>query len=190
MAISGLLGSVLFHTSNAHAGSKPGGSQQSGISAFQKLGQDLQSGNLSGAQSDFAALTQSGSSTQLSSNNTIGQALNTLGQALKAGNLTAAQQDFAALKQDVQQAYGSAGVHHHGHHHHSSGSSGQQTDAISVAFGSLGQSLQSGNLSAAQQAYSTIQSDIAQYAAGVGIGGSSTSSTPGQSTSSGFSVSA
>jgi hypothetical protein len=190
MAISGLLGSVLFHTSNVRAGSQQSGSQQSGISAFQQLGKDLQSGNLSGAQSDFAALSQSGSSTQLSSNNTIGQAFNTLGQALKAGNLTAAQQDFATLKQDVQQSYGASGAHHHGHHHHSSGSSGQLTDAISEAFGSLGQSLQSGNLTSAQQAYSTIQSDIAQFASGVGVGRSSTSSTPGQSTSSGFSVSA
>lgn len=189
MAISGILGSVLFHATNLHAASKPGGTQQSGISAFQQLGKDLQAGNLSGAQSDFATLTQSGTSTQLSSNSTISQAFNTLGQALKAGNLTAAQQDFTTLQQDVQQAAGTTGAHHHHHHHSGGGSSAQQTDPISEAFGSLGQALQSGNLSAAQQAYSTIQTDMAQFASSAGIGGGSTSSTPGQSTSSGFSVS-
>jgi hypothetical protein len=185
MAISGLLGSVLFHSTNVQAGS-----QKSGLSAFQQLAKDLQAGNLAAAQSDFATLTKSGSSTQLSSNTTISQAFNTLGQALKAGNLTAAQQDFTALQQDLQQASGAGGAHHHHHHHHSGGSSGQQTDAISQAFGSLGQALQSGNLGAAQQAYAAIQTDLGQFASSAGIGGSATSSSPAQSTSSGFSVSA
>jgi len=184
MAISGLLGSVLFHSTNVQAGS-----QKSGFSAFQQLANDLQAGNLAAAQSDFATLTKSGSSTQLSGNNTISQAFNTLGQALKAGNLTAAQQDFTTLQQDLQQASGTSGAHHH-HHHHSGGSSAQQTDAISEAFGSLGQALQSGNLGAAQQAYAAIQSDLGQFASSAGIGGSATSSSPAQSTSSGFSVSA
>jgi len=211
MAVAGILNNVLFHATNLHAMTQKSGvstpqqaggiallqngvraSQQSGVSAFQQLGQDLQAGNLAAAQTEFAALTQSGSSTQLSANNSISQEFNTLGQALQAGNLTAAQQDFTALQQSVQQSNGAQGAHHHHHHHgggSSSNSSSQQTDPISEAFGSLGSDLQSGNLSGAQQAYSTIQADIAQFAASQGVGGSDTSSTPGQSTDSGFSVS-
>jgi hypothetical protein len=184
MAVAGILSSVLFHASNVQSSS-----QQGRVSAFQQLGKDLQSGKLAGAQSDFAALTQNALGNQLSGPNAINQAFNTLGQDLKSGNLSAAQKDFAALQQDLQQGSGSSRVHHH-RHHHGSGFSNQQTDPISEAFGSLSQALQSGNLSGAQQAYSTIQADLSQFASNAGIGGSSTSSTPTQSTDSGFSVSA
>jgi outer membrane protein assembly factor BamD (BamD/ComL family) len=182
MAAAGLLNSVLFHASNIH-----NNSQQGRASTFQQLGQDLQSGNLAAAQSDFALLTQNALGNQLSSANTINQAFNTLGQDLQSGNLAAAQRDYATLRQDLQQNSGSSPVHHHHHHH---GGSGQQTDPISVAFGSLGQALQSGNLAAAQQAYSTIQADLSQFASTAGIGGGATSSTPGLSTNSGFAVNA
>src|ERR1700743_2086119 len=82
-------------------------------SQFQKLGQDLQSGNLTQAQSDFATLSQelpSGSQSQSftsasgaastssaasSGSNPILHAFQSLGQDLQSGNLTAAQQDFA-----------------------------------------------------------------------------------------------
>jgi hypothetical protein len=187
MAVAGILNSVLFHATNV-----PSTSQQSKVGTFQQLGQDLQSGNLSAAQSDFAVLTQNALGNQLGSANTINQAFNTLGQDLQSGNLAAAQRDYATLRQDLQQNSGSSPVHHH-HHHHGGGSgqqngSAQQTDPISVAFGSLGQALQSGNLAAAQQAYSTIQADLPQFASSAGIGGGATSSTPGLSTNSGFAV--
>jgi len=74
-------------------------------SQFQKLGQDLQSGNLTQAKSDFATLTQelpggthsNGSSATSatagasSNSNPILQAFQSLGQDLQSGNLTAAQ---------------------------------------------------------------------------------------------------
>src|SRR5271169_896584 len=69
---------------------------------FQQLGQDLQSGNLSAAQADFATLQKmqpqppTSSSTQGSSS--ITQDFNQLATDLKAGNTTAAQQDFAKLQ--------------------------------------------------------------------------------------------
>jgi hypothetical protein len=155
---------------------------------FQQLGQDLQSGNLSAAQSDFASIqqlqtgssstssasstspTSSSSSTSSTSSsqssNSVAQAFNQLSQDLQSGNLPAAQQDYAKIQQDFQ----SQGTQEHHHHHHQphhgegSGTSGSGSDSISQIFGQLGQALQSGNLSSAQQAYNTLQQDFQQFA--------------------------
>ena len=133
---------------------------------FQKLGQDLQAGNLSAAQSDFATLQQLGpqsstASTASSQSNPIAQEFEQLGQDLQAGNTTAAQQDFATIQQDFQnqasQSFQSGGTHRH-HHHGGAGS------AIGQLLTQLGQALQSGNLSAAQTAYSTLQQDFQNFA--------------------------
>ena len=124
-------------------------------SEFQQLGQDLQAGNLSQAQSDFSTLSQNVSG-PLQSNSALAQAFSALGSALQSGNVSAAQQAYTTLQQDVQQA----GQGHH-HHHHHGGSSSQTTNSstgstLSQLFSSLGSALQSGNLSAAQTAYSTL----------------------------------
>ena len=130
---------------------------------FQQLGTDLQSGNLSAAQSDFAALQQmqpqSASSTAAKSGS-ISQDFKQLATDLKAGNTTAAQQDFTKLQQDFQSQGTQA---HHHHHHHGGGSSSSGSDAVSQLFSQLGSALQSGNLSAAQTAYSTMLQTFAQY---------------------------
>jgi outer membrane protein assembly factor BamD (BamD/ComL family) len=136
-------------------------SVQSGVQQvqqeFQQLGQDLQSGNLSAAQADFATLqtlgpqTTAGSSTQ--STNPISQMFNQLSQDLQSGNISAAQQDYTKIQQDFQSASA------HKHHHHHSGS-GSQSSEISQLFQQLGQELQSGNLAAAQQAYGTLSQDL------------------------------
>ncbi|HTR65627.1 MAG TPA: hypothetical protein VMH85_07635 [Terriglobales bacterium] len=139
-------------------------------SEFRQLGQDLSSGNLTAAQTDYSTLAQSLSPNQSGGTNSVAQAFNQLGQDLRSGNLGAAQQDFSQVQQDVQQA---SSLHGHGHHHHRVGgtlqdpttsSSPQTSDAASL-FAELGQSLQSGNLSAAQQAYSTLQQDFLQFSA-------------------------
>lgn len=122
---------------------------------FQQLGQDLESGNLSAAQTDFATLQQlvpqSTSSTQ--SNNSIAQAFNQLAQDLQSGNLTAAQQEYATIQQDFQNQ--GSQVHHHHHHGGGNGENG-----VTQLLQQLGQDLQSGSLSAAQQAYSTLVQDF------------------------------
>jgi outer membrane protein assembly factor BamD (BamD/ComL family) len=124
---------------------------------FQQLGADLQSGNLSAAQADFATLQQDGPTTSTSStqsNNPISQLFNQLSQDLKSGNLSAAQQDYSSIQQDLQNQ--SSGVHHR--HHHGAGNGGE----INQLFEQLGQDLQSGNVSAAQQAYNTLAQDFTQ----------------------------
>jgi len=130
---------------------------------FQQLGQDLESGNLSAAQQDFVtrqSLTPQGSSTTSteSNNNPIAQAFNQLAQDLQSGNLSAAQQDYAQIQQDFQSQTRSS----EGHHHHHGGNGNGQSQ-ISQLFSQLGQELQSGNLSAAQQVFATLQQDFQQF---------------------------
>jgi hypothetical protein len=137
---------------------------------FQQLGQDLQSGNMSAAQSDFATLTQldpnlatsstSSTSSASTTNNPIEQAFAQLAQDLQSGNLSAAQQDYSTIQQDMQSASATHGHHHH-HHSESSQESGDD-NTLEQLFGQLGQDLQSGNLSAAQQDYTSLQQQFQQ----------------------------
>jgi outer membrane protein assembly factor BamD (BamD/ComL family) len=94
--------------------------------AFAQLASDLQAGNLTAAQKDYATLQQDfqsaatkgsegaeghfhhhhhseSSDTKSTGSSPIGQLLNELGQELKAGNLTAAQQTYQSLQQDMKQ---------------------------------------------------------------------------------------
>src|SRR5208337_3703685 len=105
MSIFGIASSILSQLNSSTTQSRPQQIKQ----GFQQLGQDLQSGNLSQAQSDFSALQQllpgqqqtGASTTQTSSQtgNPISQAISQLGQDLQSGNLTAAQSDFTTLQQ-------------------------------------------------------------------------------------------
>jgi outer membrane protein assembly factor BamD (BamD/ComL family) len=182
MSLSGISSSSLFsyETQNQNQNKLQQFQQE-----FQQLGEDLQSGNLSAAQTDFATLQQMApqgtSSTSSTSSNPLEQAFQQLGQDLQSGNISAAQQDYSNIQQDFQ----SQAQHAHGHHHHHSGDdNNSEMSQISQAFQQLGQALQSGNLSTAQQAYTTLQQEIQQL-------GGNNASTPAQGTAiSGVSVSA
>src|SRR2546430_631841 len=127
-------------------------------SKFDQLGQDLKSGNLSQAQADFATLSQNLPGGAQNTNDQGATDFNTLAQALQSGELSQAQQAYAGVQQDVQQAEG----HHHHHHHQESSQSSGQGSAISQDFSTLGQDLQSGDISAAQKAFATLQKDLQQ----------------------------
>jgi outer membrane protein assembly factor BamD (BamD/ComL family) len=156
MSIAGILSSTLFsaHSQRVHD------RIQQFRQDFQKLGQDLQTGNLTGAQADFAALQKDGpqpsSSTQNS--NPIARELQQLSTDLQSGNLTATQQDYTNLQQDFKNQ---AAQRPH-HHHPSSGS--QDNSVIAQLFSQIGQDLQSGDMTSAQPAYTTLQQDLQQYA--------------------------
>jgi len=178
MSVSGISSSNLFNYSNQGVQNQ----MQQFRQEFQQLGQDLQSRNLSAAQTDFATLQQlepQSSSASTSSSNPVAQAFNQLSQDLQSGNLSAAQQDYSTIQQDLQSR---AAVH--GHHHHHGGGGGESE--ISQLMNELGQSLQSGNLSSAQQAYSTLMQDFQQLGQSNGLPSTLASS---QSGSSNFSVS-
>lgn len=136
--------------------------------AFEQLGQDLQSGNLSAAQADFATLQklqpQASSTSSSQSNNPIAQAFSQLSQDLQSGNLSAAQQDYTT----IQQAFQNQSQGAHGHHRHHSGS-GSGASEISQLLDQLGQALQSGNLSPAQQTFSSLQQDFQQSSQNNGL---------------------
>jgi predicted lipoprotein len=131
---------------------------------FKQLGQDLQAGNLTGAQTDFVTLSQS-VATQLAGNSPAAKALNSVGQALQSGNLSAAQQAFASLPSHM---VGPCAVPHHAH----AGSASSPQNSFSQSLSQIGQALQSGNLTAAQQAFSAMQQGWQQMESD---GGASTS---------------
>jgi len=170
MSVSGISSSSLFDL----LGTESAQSQKQQLQQeIQQLGKDLSAGNLSAAQSDFATLQKDApqaTAAASASNNPIAQAFQKLAQDLQSGNLSAAQQDFSTIQQDVQAQGG-------GHHHHSHGqdSSGAQQNPVAQLFSELGQALQSGNLTAAQQAYTALQQDFQS------AGSSASSSTPASS---------
>ena len=69
---------------------------------MQKLSQDLQSGNLSAAQSDFAILqqaySQSATTSPSSTSKPSAQGFNQFGTDLQSGNFSAAQKDFSTAQ--------------------------------------------------------------------------------------------
>jgi len=150
MSISGISSSNFFQSLYGQNTQRAQFAQQ-----FQQLGQDLQSGNLSQAQSDFATLTanspfaqqavQGAASPTTSINNAaaattpspnaspIAQAFTQLSQDLQAGNLTAAQSDYATIQQDFQQQAAAVGNHPHHHHHHASANSASNNQNLTAS---------------------------------------------------------
>jgi DNA-binding FadR family transcriptional regulator len=147
---------------------------------FAALGQALQSGDLTQAQSAFSQLQSDVQSAREARGNgittappaqdqyvssttnptpTISPAQQVqqdyaqLASALQSGSLTDAQTAFAALQQALQTQGGT---------NTSSPASGSSnsTDPILNDFNSLGQALQSGNLSQAQSAFAQLQNDV------------------------------
>ncbi|MGA3295228.1 MAG: hypothetical protein ABSE45_14750 [Candidatus Acidiferrales bacterium] len=106
MSVSGLLSSFLGYNNSPIQQLQQ---RQQLQQEFQQLGQDLQSGNLTAAQSDIATLqknslfanaTSATSSSQTT--NSASQAFNQLSHDAQAGNVSAAKQDFLTLQQDLQ----------------------------------------------------------------------------------------
>ena len=181
MSVAGISSSSLFDYSGQNIQNKRQEIQQE----FQQLGQDLESGNLSAAQSDFATLQQlvpqNNSTFSTQNNSPISQAFQQLAQDLQSGNLSAAQQDYTAIQQDFQnqttqtasQSSQSQGAH--GHHHHHGGGDNDESEMTQL-FDQLGQALQSGDLSTAQQVFSTLQQDFQQFTQANGLSSSETAS--------------
>ena len=160
MSLSGISSSNLFDYSNQNVQNNVQKFRQE----FQQLGQDLQSGDLSAAQSDFATLQQLApqnvSTASASGSSPLAQAFNQLAKDLQSGNLSGAQQDFTNIQQAFQSQAGKTQGHHH--HHHGGGGGEGGSSAIRQLLNQLGTALQSGNLSDAQQAYSSLMQDFGQ----------------------------
>jgi outer membrane protein assembly factor BamD (BamD/ComL family) len=172
MSVSGISSSSFLD----YEGQSVQNNRQQAQQEFQQLGQDLQAGNLSAAQSDFATLQQlvpqNNENAAAQNNNPLAQAFSQLAQDLQSGNLSAAQQDFTSIQQYLQnQAQlqesqtAQSGTTQTHHHHHGGG--GEESE-ISQLFDQLGQDLQSGNLTTAQQTFSTLQQLFQQFGQGNG----------------------
>ena len=189
MSVSGILSSILLPNNFSNVPSRAQQFKQQ----FQQLGQDLQSGNLSAAQADFAALQPPSSQTTAASSSPgtspIAQAFQQLSTDLQSGNVSAAQKDFATVQRDFQSQATQGGGHHHRHHHvdtDSQNSGNGNGSPISQVLAQLGQALQAGNLSSAQSAYTTLQQDFQQFAKNNGL----QTQTPAAPTSTSISVKA
>jgi hypothetical protein len=141
-------------------------------SDFKQLGQDLQSGNVTQAESDYKTLatdlssfssnsTSADSTTTSadSSTSSLADALNTLGQDLESGNLSAAQSDFTTVQDDLRQATNQAPPPPPP----SNTSTSTSTNSILKELSALGDALSSNDLTSAQTAYSTLQQDFLQF---------------------------
>lgn len=150
-------------------------------SELQQLGQDLESGNLTQAESDYTTLSQdlsefSSLSTSTTSSNdattastttastdsstdSLEDAFTALGQDLESGNLSAAQSDYTTLQNDLQQATGSAPPPPPPA---TSTSTSTSSDTILQELSELGTDLSSGDLTSAQTTYTTLEQDLAQ----------------------------
>jgi hypothetical protein len=122
MSISGVSSSDVLQTSPAQAAQTKFQQIQS---QFQKVGQDLQAGNLAASQTDFAAIQQNaqqqnsgqvqghhhhhhGGGVSQQTGSTLQQDVTALGTALQSGNLSSAQQAYATFQADFQQAFPSS----------------------------------------------------------------------------------
>jgi hypothetical protein len=130
--------------------------------AFQQLGQDLPRGSLTAAQSDFATLQQlqpRGSRAASSkSNYPIAQAFSQRSKGLQSGNLSAARHASTTIAQARQSAAA------HGRHRHTggSGSGPRVTSEMNRPLDRVGTGLQSGDLSAAPNAFIPLQHSFQQ----------------------------
>jgi len=177
MSISGILSSS-FLQNQLSAAASPYKQE------MKKLSQDLQSGNLSAAQSDFATLQAAFSQTAASTgagstpstsgdstSNPVAQAFNQLATDLKSGNLSAAQKDFSTVQQDLQSQGGPSAGHLHHHHRISTGGVGEDStgqNSLLQDLNQVGQNLTSSNLAGAQAAYATLQQQLQTFALGGG----------------------
>ena len=170
MSISAILSSAY---NQPQIGSSTSPYQQS----IQQLGKDLQSGNLSAAQSDFASLqaafaqpsTTTGPSTPTPTGPTaspVAQAFNQLSSDLQSGNLSAAQKDFSTVQQDLQ-SRGRTPIFHVPHYLGGGSNSGSQNSLLQD-LNSIGQSLSSTSLAGAQQAYASLQQALQEFSLGGG----------------------
>ena len=159
MSVTGVSISFFTYDNQPITQNHPPRRMQQFMEDFQQLGEDLQSGNLSAAQADFATLQQIGrrsiSDPTLQPSNPLSQAFAQLAQDLQSGDLSAAQKDYAQIQKVFQQLAERA----ENHHHH-----GEAAIQIQQALHALGEALQAGDLASAQKAFAMLKHDLQKLA--------------------------
>lgn len=134
MSVTGIAANMLFQAIAANTARKSHGNFAQVHSEVQQLGQDLQAGNLAGAQQDFTAMAQN---------------FPTAGQTQASSATPTAT---TGLTNTSLTGTGSTSTN--------STTTGTAGNSPAQAFSAVGQALQSGNLSAAQTAFATLQQDL------------------------------
>ena len=131
---------------------------------YTQLASDLQSGNLTAAQSDYTNLQQLVQAYQgpAKSDSAIQSDFATLGQDLQSGNLTQAQSEFSQLQTDLANA--------------AQPQTQNPVRQVRQDYGQLASALQSGNLTDAQSAFAALEQAL-QTQSGTASTASSTTST-------------
>jgi hypothetical protein len=171
MSVSGIF-------SNSFSNNQISSQHQLTNSEFQQLGQDLATGNLSSAQSDFAILQQAfmqpaatastSSAPAASTSNPLAQAFQQLSSDLKSGSLAAAQKDYSTIQQDMQSRFSG-----HLHHHHIQSGWDPFSMGNSQASQDVFSTLAHSSAATAQQTYPTLAQQLQQYALGDASGSAS-----------------
>ena len=198
MNISSLSSSYgAYQTSSATSGANQFGKD---LKALQTA---LESGNLTDAQTAFAAFAKDAQSSDkgnpFSSSNdasgTLATDLKAVETALKNGDVSTAQQAFATLKTDMEAARKAHGNGAQPPPEDSQDDSTSSTGSLTDDLKAVAKALKSGDVTAAQQAFATLQSDMqAKKSHGHGHGHSqepqpSTAASQADSTSSAGSLS-
>jgi soluble cytochrome b562 len=136
----------------------PGGGDDPMAQGFAAIGKALDSGDTKAAQSAYQSMqTQmasmmksmmGGSTSGSSSTNSIGQDMDELGKLIDSGNLDSAKSLLKSMQSKMK-------AHHHPTQNAQSKSTGSSTDIESL-FNSLGKSLDSNDLSSAQDTWSNL----------------------------------
>jgi hypothetical protein len=173
---------------------------------FSALKTDLASGDLTTAQQAYTTLTQDLRDVRQAqgiqqATSRVNTDLAAVGNALQSGDLAGAQSAFATLTQDLQdpqqtQSQGTQQTYGRHHHHHHGGSSqaastssptastssqtasgsSQTASTLSTDLAAVGSALQSGDLTGAQSAFTTLMQDLENSSA------QNTAGTSGNST--------
>ncbi|HKD86750.1 MAG TPA: hypothetical protein VKB58_18525 [Terriglobales bacterium] len=139
MCIPAISSSVLSQITNVQRTS------QQVRSEFRQLGQDLQSGDVTRAQTDFVTLSKDATS-EFGGDSLIVKTLSAIGQALQSGNITAAQEAYSSVPIAL---VGPCAAPH--------GQVGLMQGQFQAVLNHLGQMVQTGNLPAAQQAFAAVE---------------------------------
>jgi hypothetical protein len=149
----GVINSLTTHNSLA-LNSKQGQQKLTLEQDMMQLGQDVQSGNLSAARTDFAVVQQTAGYSHAMTNGNFAQAANQVSSDLQTGNVSGLKKDFSTLRTSL----------------HSIGS-GSSQESISQIWSELGNAIQGGSLSTAAQAYASLGQELQQYTSGAGTSG-------------------
>lgn len=135
----------------------PGGGDDPMAQGFAAIGKALDSGDTKAAQSAYQSMQtkmesmasmMGGSTNGSSSTNSIGQDMDELGKLIDSGNLDAAKSLLKSMQSKMK-------AHEHSTQNAQSQSAGSSTDIESL-FNSLGKSLDSNNLSSAQDTWNNL----------------------------------